>query len=139
MKDIIQKAREAAPAIFEQTPVKFAYVYGSYARGLSHRFSDLDIGVFVESADIKKSLDLELSLSLCFDEALNHTVQSEVRILNQLPLSVVGSILLDAESIYSEDEELRIEFETNVRKAYYDFLPTIHLHQNACRERNLTG
>jgi hypothetical protein len=93
----------------------------------------------VESADIKKGLDIELSLAVQFDEAFNHKVQSEVRILNQLPLSVVGSILLDAVSIYSRDEELRTNFETNVRKAYFDFLPVIHLHRKACRDRNTAG
>ena len=139
MKDIIQNAREAAPAIFEQTPVKFAYIYGSYAQGFPHQFSDLDIGVFIESVDDQKSLDLELSLSLLFDESLNHKVQSEVRVLNQLPLSVVGNILLDAVLIFSRDEELRIEFEKDVRKAYYDFLPIIHLHQKAYLQRHLRG
>jgi predicted nucleotidyltransferase len=139
MKDTIKNARKAAPAIFEQTPVKFAYIYGSYAQGVSHRFSDLDIGIFVESADVKKRLDLELSLALLFDKVFDHTLQSEVRIVNQLPLTVVGSILLDAKLIYSKDEELRIEFEKNVRRAYCDFLPMIHLHQKAFRARNLTG
>lgn len=139
MNDIVKITREAAPIILEKTPVKFAYIYGSYAQGLPNRFSDLDIGIFVESDDIKRGLDLELSLAIQFDEALNHMVQSEVRILNQLPLSVVGSILLDAESIYSKDEELRIDFETNVRKAYFDFLPMIHLHRKASRDRNIAG
>jgi predicted nucleotidyltransferase len=126
-----------APAIFEKTPVLFAYLYGSYARGLPHRFSDLDVGIYVEGLGKKSCLDLELSLALRIDEKLNHGVQAEVRVLNHLPLTVKGRIMADGELIYSRDEMNRIEFETQVRKAYFDFLPVIKQYQNAYRERAL--
>ena len=130
--------RSIVPMIFEKTPVLFAYLYGSYAGGLHHRFSDLDVGVYVEGLDRRACLDLQLSLSLSIDERLDHTVQSEVRILNHLPLVVQGRILGDAELIYSRDERARIEFETHIRKAYFDFLPVIHAYQEAYRERSLS-
>jgi predicted nucleotidyltransferase len=100
---------------------------------LSHAFSDLDIGVYIEdeNMDIKECLDLELSLALRFDEELDHRYQTEVRILNHLPLSVKGSILGEAKLIYSRDEEQRVAFETRVRCAYFDFLPVIRRHRQA--------
>lgn len=139
MNDLKQKLHEIAPMIFGETAVLFAYLYGSYAKGLSHRFSDLDVGIFVEGLGMKACLDQELSLALRIDENLDHTVQSEVRILNHLPLVVKGRILAYGELIYSRDERIRIEFETQVRKAYFDFLPVIHQYQNAYRERLLSG
>ena len=138
MNDLKQKLHEIAPELFEDTPVLFAYLYGSYAKGLSHPFSDLDVGIFVEYLDRRACLDLELSLALRIDEKLDHVVQSEVRILNHLPLVVKGRILADGELIYSRDEDKRIEFETQVRKAYFDFLPVIRQYQNAYRERALS-
>jgi predicted nucleotidyltransferase len=138
MTDLKQKLHEIAPMIFEETPVLFAYLYGSYAKGLSHPFSDLDVGIYVEGVDIKVCLDLELSLALRIDENLDHVVQSEVRVLNHLPLVVKGRILGDGELIYSRAEDNRIEFETQVRKAYFDFLPVIHAYQEAYRERALS-
>ena len=139
MNDLREKLREIAAQIFEKTPVLFAYLYGSYAKGLSHRFSDLDVGIFVEEQDRKACLNLELSLALRIDEDLDHIVQSEVRVVNHLPLVVKGRILADGELIYSRDERSRIEFETQVRKAYFDFLPVIQQYQNAYRERLLSG
>jgi predicted nucleotidyltransferase len=139
MKDLNQEVHKIAPTVFEGTPVAFAYLYGSYAKGLSHPFSDLDIGVFVENLDIKACLDLELSLALRFDEVLSHTVQSEVRALNHLPLVVKGTILGEAEVIYSRNEDKRIEFETQVRRAYFDFLPVIQHYQKAVKEKVLSG
>jgi len=125
--------------VFGGTPVLFAYLYGSYVKGLFHPFSDLDVGIFVEGLDIRSSLDLELSLALQIDEKLDHTVQSEVRILNHLPLVVKGRILEEAELVYSRDEEKRIDFETQVRQSYFDFLPVIQQYQKAYRERVLSG
>jgi len=138
MSDLKEKLHNIAPAIFKETPVLFAYLYGSYAKGLSHPFSDLDVGIFVEGLDMKACLNLELSLSLLIDENMGHIVQSEVRVLNHLPLVVKGRILADGELIYSRDESKRIEFETQVRKAYFDFLPVIHQYQNAYREKALS-
>jgi predicted nucleotidyltransferase len=138
MNDIGQKLQKIAPQVFEETPVLFAYLYGSYATGLSHPFSDLDIGIFVEGSDTKACLDLELSLALCIDEKLDHVAQSEVRVLNRLPLVVKGRVLAEGQLIYSRDENKRIEFETQVRIAYFDFLPVIQQYQNAYRERALS-
>lgn len=139
MNDIKKKLRSEAPDILKETPVLFAYIYGSFARDLPHRFSDLDIGIFAEGLDARSSMDLELSTALRIDEALEHAVQSEVRILNHLPLAVKGKILSDAELIYSKDEPKRVEFETNVRKAYFDFLPISRMHQKAYMQRSVSG
>ena len=139
MTDLKQKLRRVVPAVFEGTPVLFAYLYGSYATGLSHPFSDLDVGIYVEGLDIRACLDLELSLALRLDEGLDHALQSEVRVLNDLPLVVKGRILAEADLIYTRDENRRIEFETRVRKAYFDFLPVIHQYQEAYKEKALSG
>ncbi|MFO7462075.1 MAG: nucleotidyltransferase domain-containing protein [Desulfatiglandales bacterium] len=130
-----EKLRGIAEDLFEKTPVLFAYLYGSYAKGIPHPFSDLDVAVFLEEQKLGACLELELSLSLRIDEKLGHEVQSDLRVLNHLPLIVKGSILSEGNLIYSKDENRRIEFETQVRKAYFDFLPVIRLHRNAYREK----
>jgi uncharacterized protein len=135
MISLKEKLHVIAPETFEKTPVLFAYLYGSYAKGLSHPFSDLDIGIYVEGLDTKACLDLELSLALGIDEKMDHVVQSEVRVMNHLPLVFKGKILTDGELIYSRAEDKRIEFETHVRKSYFDFLPVIHRYQNAYRKK----
>src|SRR5512136_1462191 len=109
MSELKDKLQAMASTIFEKTPVLFAYLYGSYAKGLSHPFSDLDVGIFVEGLERRSCLNLELSLALRIDERLDHTVESEVRVLNVLPLVVKGRILADGELIYSRDAINRIE------------------------------
>ena len=137
MTDVKEKLQTIAQDLFGESAVLFAYLYGSYATGLSHPFSDLDIGIFVEGLDRRACLDLELSLALSIDESLDHVVQSDVRVLNHLPLVVKGRILTDGQLIYSKAEDKRVEFETQVRTAYFDFLPVIDQYQRVYREKAL--
>jgi hypothetical protein len=132
-----EKLKQSASSVFAETPVLFAYLYGSFAKGVTHPFSDLDVGIFVEGLDAEACLNLELSLSLRLDEILEHRVQSEVRIMNRLPLVVKGRILTDGELIYSRAEDQRIEFETQTRKLFFDFLPVILQYYSAYREKLL--
>ena len=113
------------PGIFSKHPVLFAYLYGSYATGVVHPFSDLDIGIYIEKVPDRKYLELELSLSLEFDAGMETGIASEVRIINNLPLVILGKMITEGALIYSRDEVIRVDFETSVRSAYFDFLPVI--------------
>lgn len=121
--------RRAAPGIFDKHPVSFAYLYGSYAEGNIHPFSDLDIAVYSAEASIHGNLILELRLALEIDEKFSENIQSEVRVINHLPMVVKGRIITQGELIYSRDDALRVDFETSVRKQYFDFLPALVAYQ----------
>lgn len=98
--NIRQKLYQIARAVFRESPVLFAYIYGSYAKDVAHAFSDLDVAVCVEGLDVKACLELELSVGLHIDEKLDHMVQSDVRVINHLPLAVKGRILAEGELIF---------------------------------------
>ena len=114
-----------SPGIFNKHPVLFAYLYGSYATGVVHPFSDLDIGIYIEKVPDRKYLELELSLSLEIDAGVGTAIASEVRIINKLPLVILGKIITEGVLIYSRNEVVRVDFETSVRSAYFEFLPVI--------------
>ena len=132
MNELRQKLITGGTELFDETPVLFAYLYGSVAKNMASPFSDLDVAIFEEELDRKQSLKLELTLSLALDELLGHAIESEVRIINYLPLPVQGGIITTGILIYCRDDIKRVEFETNLRMAYFDFLPTIHRYR---RER----
>lgn len=119
-----------APGIFSNHPVLFAYLYGSYATGVVHPFSDLDIGIYIDKVPDSKHLELELSLSLEIDANIESVVASEVRIINNLPLVILGKTITEGALIYSRDEIIRVDFETSVRSAYFDFLPVIQRYHS---------
>ena len=130
-KDNVRKSIvRIAPQIFCNHPVLFAYLYGSFATGYVHPFSDIDIAVFTEKVASAKILGLELMLSLKFDQKLNCRSKSEVRVINNLPLVIKGQILTSGRLIFSANEVERVDFETRVRSAYFDFLPVIQNYQS---------
>ena len=120
-----------APDICGKPPILFAYLYGSYARGFVHPFSDLDIAIYIEKIPCDEYLELELSLSLEIDNKIGHGVTSEVRIINALPLVITGNIITEGVLIFSRSEIIRVDFETSIRSAYFDFLPIIRMYQSA--------
>lgn len=129
MNVLKQNVKRVASELFSDTPVLFAYLYGSVAKDIVSPFSDLDIAIYVEGLDRKKSLNLELSLSLKLDTLVNNIIESEVRIINYLPLTVQGNILTTGILIYCQNEAKRVNFETNIRMAYFDFMPAIRRYQ----------
>ena len=114
------------PVILEKKPVLFGYLYGSFAIEQAHPFSDLDVAIYIDPAvAITDSLSLEMSLSLEIDKYLGNNPPSDVRILNSLPLSVSGKIVTDGILVYCRDDNARIDYETSIRMAYFDFLPVL--------------
>jgi len=122
--------RRVSAQVFEKHPVLFAYLYGSYAEGAVHPFSDLDIAVYSAEASVSGNLRLELSLALEIDATLGEGIETEVRVINHLPMVVKGRIITEGELIYSRNDELRVDFETSVRKQYFDFLPALAAYQD---------
>jgi len=50
--------QDKAPEILKNYPVLFGYLYGSYARGDVHPFSDVDIGIYLEdNISTRKALE----------------------------------------------------------------------------------
>ncbi len=127
------------PGLFNETPVQFAYVYGSVAKDEIHPFSDLDVAVFAEGLNRKMSFDLEMSLSLALDALLDHAIASEIRIINHLPLTIQGEIITTGILIYCRNDAKRVDFETNLRMVYFDFLPTIRKYYRTYLDNSVKG
>ena len=126
---------DIAADVFSDTQVLFAYLYGSYAVGQAHPFSDLDIGIYVPRLSQREKLDLEMTLALEIDKKLQQGPASDVRIINSLPLAVAGKVITEGVLIYCRDDEARIDYETIIRSAYFDFLPFIHNYQRTYLEQ----
>lgn len=112
---------DISEALFQKTPVLFAYLYGSIASDQPHPFSDLDIGIFVDKVSPKRGLNIELELGLKIDGKLQAGIQSDVRIINFLPVLISGKIVTDGRLFYCINDEKRVDYETRIRSIYFDF------------------
>lgn len=121
MGDVLQRLRRNADEVFEGTPVLFAYVFGSVARGEARPDSDVDIAVYVEPDRDVDTLRLRLRLPGRIHDVAGVAHIDDVLILNEARLELVGRVLRDGVAIYSRDDRERLEFETTQRSLFLDF------------------
>jgi len=126
----IKQLREAADRIFSPNPVALAYLHGSQASGQATPLSDVDVAVVTDEAlPPRDRLRLEFTLETALAAVLDRDV--DVRIINKAPLAVRGKVVQTGVLLYSRDDTTRIDFETAVRSAYFDFLPVLQYHRAA--------
>ena len=132
---IKQKLISFAAEVFDSSEVLFAYLFGSYATGQFHSFSDLDIAVYTHSSSLRQQMELEMALALEIDSKMGKGPKSDVRSLRTLPLMVAGAVVTKGVLIYCGDNDARIEYETMIRKLYFDFRPVVQkYHQEYLRQ-----
>ncbi len=116
-----ERLRRAAAEAFDDTPVVFAYVFGSVAEGRSRPNSDLDIAVYLAPPfDPDRTLDHTLDLGGRFATA-SGIGDVDLLILNAAPLRLQGRVLRQRIVIYSRDEPARVRYESLTFRVSGDF------------------
>lgn len=133
--DLIPRLQQVLPAILDERPVLLAYLYGSVSSGLAMPFSDVDIALYLsESLEPRQRLHLELDVEIALEDRLG-LPNADVRVINDAPLMVRGTVVQEGRLLYSRDEESRIEFEMWTRKLYLDYKPTADMFRRLFFER----
>ncbi|HHU82860.1 MAG TPA: nucleotidyltransferase domain-containing protein [Firmicutes bacterium] len=104
--------------------VRFAYLFGSQAKGTAGRLSDIDVAVFFdEAAYIRGSIyGPESELVFKLEKALE-AGPVDIVVLNKAPILLRYQVLKYGEIIYCRSEEERIKFHEETIRLYLDFLP----------------
>jgi len=124
--------REAARRAFGvDGGVAAAYAYGSQVSGRALPTSDLDIAVVADTGveidplfPERLAVRLVETLERC-GEGARPVPDLDVRLVDHLPLALRGRIVTEGVLIFESDPVRRVEFETDTRRAYFDFLPLI--------------
>ena len=100
-KKAIEKIRNS----LEKNPnVIFAYLYGSIARGTTHKFSDIDIAVYLKDASTEKFLEL---LSYIPDDI---PFEVDIKDLNTAPPLLRYNVIREGILLFSKNKEILAEF-----------------------------
>lgn len=127
----LEEIEKAAREIFSgKKEIVAAYLYGSFLK--TEFFEDVDIGLLVED-DFKPSALYEARIAGEFERRLK--LNFDVRILNEMPVRFLFSVLKNSKLIYSRDERKRIEFESRVMREYIDMKPHHELYEKMRRLR----
>lgn len=98
-------------------------MFGSYARGIIHPESDIDIAVYLKPGS-KLSLNDELTMGREVEE-LSGLKPVDLRVIDDMPLTIQGEILTKGILLYSVDDKEWVAFETRTIALYFDYLPHI--------------
>lgn len=114
---VYDRLRTGASGAFDGTPVRFAYLFGSQARGDAGPGSDVDVAVHLGAAPA--TLDLRLDL---LRRIARHTgVEADLVVLDDAPLRLVERVLREGRLLYSTDEPARVDYEATMRRVCTDF------------------
>lgn len=123
--------------VLENEPeILFAYIFGSYAKGVQNEKSDIDIAVYLKDENILEKNPLFPSrLAIKVEKILAEKKIVDVRVLNGSTLRFKNQVLRYGKLLFSKDEKKRIEFETLSLDHYYDFKPHLEMYDAARRAR----
>ena len=118
---VFEQLRGAAERLLPETPVVFAYLFGSHASGRPHRFSDVDVAVLLnESVTQHDYPDCSLALAGLLSDGAD-VANVEVPVLNDAQLRFVGRVIQQRRVLYSCDEPARVRFESLKLRQFLDF------------------
>jgi predicted nucleotidyltransferase len=110
-----EKIKEIITDILEKKgEILFSYIHGSF---MENDFRDIDIAVYLE--DTKRFLKYELNLEREIEDVVGFPV--DVRVLNQSPLSFRFNVIKNGILLFSNDENIRCDFESLGIVEYHDF------------------
>lgn len=120
MDDVVGRLRSVAPAILAPRHVSVAYVFGSHARGQAGPLSDVDVALLAPAVAPQDRLDLRLRVGALLS-AVDHLPEVDVVVLDEVPLSLAGEVVRDGIVVFSQDEDLRSEYESRIFREFVDF------------------
>ena len=122
--------------IREHEEVLLAYLYGSAVQGNLRADSDIDIGILLADDAVPDHLyAIKMAGEIRSRCRLDREV--DVRILNRRPIRFLHQVLRYGEIVFVRDERKRVDFETDVIKAYLDFKPFLREYDRMRRRRLL--
>ena len=128
---------ETISKVLEKEPdILFAYLFGSYAKGIQDEKSDIDIAIYLKDEKLIEKDSLYPSrIAIKIERELAGKRMIDVRILNGSTLRFRNQVLRYGKLLFSRDEEKRIAFETSSLDQYFDFKPHFDRYDAARKAR----
>src|SRR5262249_32745686 len=130
---------QSLQCLFQQHPVRLAYLFGSQATQRTHPSSDVDLAVLLD-ASLTSDERFAQRLQLLGDlSPIFGTDNVDVVILNDAPLLLAYETLRHGVLLYCADAQTRIEFQVRTLRAYEDTIPLRHILSEAMIARLKAG
>lgn len=110
--------------------VRIAYLFGSHAKGVVRKTSDVDIAVVAPAIELERYKKLWLAVR----EVLS-TERFDLVILDGKPISFRFEVVKEGRPIYTVDEDSLNDFELRTIKGYLDTKPLRSLYAKILQEQ----
>ena len=107
--------------------ILLCYLYGSYVSGNRSKYSDIDLGILLDST-FKKHYLYKVDLSLEIEKEFGNKIEVDLNILNDATPRFLYNIMKNGRNIYSKDETIQHEFEIRVLYDYLDIKPLLDMY-----------
>lgn len=128
------------PVLRPRREIAAAYLYGSFAKGVAGRLSDVDVAVLLDESITLKDSPFGYKAELLTDlmQAL-HTNSVDLLIANNAPPFLRFQIARYGRLIFSRTEALRIEFQVKAITKYDDIKRLLDIQNRYLSERLRSG
>lgn len=119
--EALRALRAAAADVLPSEPVRFAYLFGSRARGTARVDSDVDVAVVLTpevDADDRLAVQLRLARRLTDRSRLPDV---DLVVLDGAPLPLRGRVVQEGLVVYSTDEGARVEHDSRTAREFWDY------------------
>ncbi len=121
MTEPVEETLRRAARLLAETPVRFAYLFGSHVTGTARPDSDVDVALLLDEhirPDDYLEVTLELARALASASGLGNL---DAVVLNDAPLTLRGRVLRSRVVLFSADEPGRVEYESRTLREFTDF------------------
>lgn len=112
-----------------------AWLFGSVARGVDSKHSDVDLAVLYEGEPRLNRYGQPFELEGDLQKLLGRDV--DVIVMNRAPVDLVHRVLRDGELLFEGNRSCRIAFEVKSRNEYFDLLPYLRRYRKGAMDRAL--
>jgi len=116
--NVYEYIRGVKQALYSDTNVIFAYLFGGLAQGVKKPLSDIDIAVYVR--DVNNLAEYTMNLFLTLSDICK-TSEIDIVILNTAPESLAGRILQHKMLLIDKEPFKRHTYESVTLRKYFDF------------------
>ncbi len=107
--------------------ILLCYLYGSYVSGNRSEFSDIDLGILLDST-FKKHYLYQVDLSLEIEKEFGNKIEIDLCILNDSTPRFLYNVIKNGRIIHSKEDMFPYEFEIRVLYDYLEIKPLLDIY-----------